>query len=87
MKTFILQPFANNLVILIISAILVSAAQLAKPNLLPKISLIIIYKKDISTSNTKNKTFKYPSHNQDSKARFLLKKIVSNLMVITKNLL
>lgn len=58
LKTFILCPFADNLVALIMSTILVSAIQLTKSNLLPEISFVLIYRKDASTPNTINKMFK-----------------------------
>lgn len=87
LKTFILSPFANHLVALIMSTILVPAAQLAKPNHLPEISPVIIYREYVFASNIINRTFECLSHDQDPKTRLLLKEIVSNLMAITENLL
>lgn len=51
------------MVTLVISAILISVRQLAKPNFLLKISLVIIYKEVASIPNNTNKIFKCPNYN------------------------
>lgn len=85
LNTSILWPFADNLVALIMSAILVPAAQPAKSNPLPEIGPVVIYKEDTSAPNTTNRTFKYPSHDQNPKARLPLKEMVFNSIIIPEN--